>query len=120
MSKSTEFSEKRKLPRTLFETFGELEFSGKKEECYLVNLSRGGSMIFIDSLLNSNDKIKLSFSAGKRNFSKTAIVKDSKEISDSRKNILKIGKKLNFHYSINVAFDELIESNEFEYININH
>jgi DNA polymerase III alpha subunit (gram-positive type) len=120
MSNSPTFVEKRKLPRILFESFGELEFSGSKEECYLVNLSHGGTMAFVVSSLKTYDKIKISFSAGNKKFSRTAIVRDSKEISESRKNILKIGKKLNFQFSVNIAFDELLEPNEFEYININH
>lgn len=120
MSNSVTFVEKRKLPRILFETFGELEFSGSKEECYLVNLSQGGAMIFVFSSFKNKDKLNISFPAGNRNFSRTAEVRDCKEISESRKNILKIGKKLNFQFMINVAFDELLEINEFEYININH
>lgn len=120
MSNSPTFVEKRKLPRILFEAFGELETSGSKGECYMVNLSHGGAMVFVSSSFKTYDKMKISFSVGNKVFSRTAIVRDCKEISESRKNILKIGKKLNFHFSINIAFDELLEPNEFEYIKLNH
>lgn len=114
--------DRRRQPRILFETFGFLDKKDgtKPTECYLSNIGLGGAKVLITSTCSIGDNIILTFQVGEKKFEKKGIVKMYRPMSDLRKTILKVGKRLEFQATININFFENLEKSDYEYIRLNY
>ncbi|MCB1194049.1 MAG: PilZ domain-containing protein [Leptospiraceae bacterium] len=120
--KKTGFVERRKQPRILFETFGYLDKGNSPipEECYLSNIGQGGAMVLIISQGNIGERVKLIFKVGEKNFELIGTIRMYRPMSDLRRTILKVGKRLEFMATINITFQEPLNKSDFEYIRLNY
>lgn len=116
-----DFPEKRKAPRVSLETFSDFknENGEIEKDCYIQNIGTGGIMAMSILQHNVGDKMKISFKIKDRIFEKEGVVKFLKPLTESRKHVLKIGKNLNFANRLNIAFNDDISMNDFEYIKFN-
>lgn len=116
----SEFVERRKQPRILFETFASyhVDLLGRRHECYIQNIGPGGAMVYAPQVYEVGQSITLSFPVGERTVTLSGVVRAARNFSETRRFVLHIGKSLDFHAVLHIAFDRVLEPEIFTQIRV--